>query len=665
MDQLPAAGDLSDPRPMSQPTEVKRTRRGTWTLSVGWQLWLTGAATFAAGVALFFLAEPPPFERALTFRLVELAPSTTGIHFVHEKPTYSSFFANVEPFLTAVSASACVTDIDRDGLLDLFMVNSGQNSKNSLFMNRGRFRFEEVVSSAADLNRSGYSSDCTFADVNNDGFDDLLIGTMGQRPRMFFNVSDGEGDRHFTDVTGESGLPDYMNGFASAFLDVDRDGDLDLVMAGYLTPRYRPEDVPGAPYVHPIRVPHADGAGRILPNSWARASNGGRKHLLLNDGAGRFHEQPLEKWGLSETRFTFDIGTADINLDGFTDVYFANDFGPDQLYLNEQGERFVDVKGGRFSTEIGRDSFKGMNADLADIDHDGFPEIYVTNISHPLLPEGNVLWSNRPHSSGDPFLRSFRNVANLMGARDGGWGWGAKFVDIDLDGETDIVATNGYISANPNEDYWYRLTRLTTGLGRTIEDSRNWPAFGEASMSGYERSHIFVRHGGRYYERAADAGVTRSFDGRGVVIADFDVDGRPDVLFVAQGGPYFLGRNTLVPQSHEAAPAFVGIRLHGDGVHVNTTAVGSRVKIAPSDPNLSPAFEPVYREVSAGNGMSAQSMSWIVAGLGSYRGPVDVTVYWTNGAVEKLLTLQPGRYHDVGYGEGATFEPHGEGPLRP
>ena len=310
---------------------------------------------------------------------------------------------------------------------------------------------------------------------------------------------------------------------------------------------------------------------------------------MLNDGTGRFQEQQLDAWGLSETRFTFDIGTADVNLDGFTDVYFANDFGRIKLYLNQAGQRFVDIKGGRFSTELGRDSFKGMNTDFGDIDHDGYPEIYVTNIFHPLLPEGNILWSNRPHPSGDRFLRSFQNVANLLGARDGGWGWGAKFVDIDLDGDTDIVATNGFISANPNEDYWYRLTRLTTGLGRTIEDSRNWPAFGEASMSGYERSHIFVRHGERYYDRATDAGMTRSFDGRGVVIADFDVDGRPDVLFVAQGGPYFLGRNDFGPQSDQAAPAFVGIRLHGDGVRVNTMAVGSGCRTG-SDPDLLNAF---------------------------------------------------------------------------
>jgi enediyne biosynthesis protein E4 len=633
---------------MSQLPDVRHTGTGWWTISRRWRLWSTGTATFAAGLLLFHMTEPPAFERALTFRLVELPPAATGIHFVHQKPTYSSFFHNVEPFLAAVSASACVTDVDRDGLLDLFMVNSGQGSRNRLYMNKGGFRFVEGDGSeTADLNRNGYSSDCTFADLNNDGFDDLLIGTMGQRPRMFFNVSDGAGARRFTDVTEESGLPDYINGFASVFLDVDRDGDLDLIMAGYLAPRYRPEDAAGAPYVHPMKVPHADGAGRILPNSWARASNGGRKHLLLNDGTGRFHEQALDAWGLSETRFTFDIGTADVNLDGFTDVYFANDFGPDQLYLNQAGQRFVDIKGGRFSTELGRDSFKGMNTDFGDIDHDGYPEIYVTNIFHPLLPEGNILWSNRPHRSGDRFLRSFQNVANLLGARDGGWGWGAKFVDIDLDGETDIVATNGFISANPNEDYWYRMTRLTTGLGRTIEDSRNWPAFGEASMSGYERSHIFVRHGERYYDRAADAGITRSFDGRGVVIADFDVDGRPDVLFVAQGGPYFLGRNDFVPQSDQAAPAFVGIRLHGDGVRVNTMAVGSRVRIAPSDPDLPYAFEPVYREVSAGNGMSAQSMAWIGAGLGSYQGPVDVTVYWTNGEVETIPRLLSGRYHDV------------------
>jgi hypothetical protein len=252
--------------------------------------------------------------------------------------------------------------------------------------------------------------------------------------------------------------------------------------------------------MHTFSLPAHENAGRMLPNNWGDATNGGPKHFLLNDGTGRFSEQDNAAWGLADTRFTFDIGTADVNLDGFTDLYFGNDFGPDQLYINEGGRRFV-LQKGVLPNEVGQDSFKGMNAELADIDGDGYPEIYVTNVFHPVLPEGNILWKN----VADPKTvsgRNFQNVAGDLGVKDGGWGWGARFLDLDLDGDKDLVATNGYITQNPEHDYWYRLSRLVAGDRRLIVDSRKWPPFEDYSMSGHQVSHVFVWDGHRFWDRA-------------------------------------------------------------------------------------------------------------------------------------------------------------------
>jgi hypothetical protein len=173
-----------------------------------------------------------------------------------------------------------------------------------------------------------------------------------------------------------------------------------------------------------------------------------------------------------------------------------------------------------------------MNADLADIDHDGFFEIYVINVFYFVFPEGNLFWYNCFYFLGDVFLCSFVNIFVDVGVQNGGWGWGAKFVDIDNDGDVDLLATNGYISADPKKDYWYRMSRLVAGDRQLIVDSTRWLLFGDNSMSGHQVSHVFVREGERYYNRAADAGLTCSFDGRGVFIADFDLDGRADVLWV-------------------------------------------------------------------------------------------------------------------------------------
>lgn len=605
-------------------------------------------ATLAAGIGLFLATAGHTRGSApLSFALEEQNPADTGIVFKHELGTFADFFDNVLPFMQAVSASGCVTDVDHDGLLDLYLTTAGHGQPNKLFANRGDFRFQALsIPAIEDLNNDGFSSDCVFADVDNDGYDDLFVGMIGQRPRLFRNAPSEDGGRTFVDVTEGAGGPEYMNGFASSFFDIDRDGDLDLLIAHYYPTNYFERDVPERPRMHPTRVPDHPNAGRMMPNDWGDADNGGRKQLFLNDGTGRFTEQDNARWGLAETRYTFDIGTADINGDGFTDVYFANDFGPDQLYLNKGGETLVDLKG-PYPTSVGRDSFKGMNADLADLDHDGFPEIYVTNVFHPVLPEGNLLWKNEPHPSGDPFLRSFRNVAGDLGVKNGGWGWGAKFVDIDLDSDVDLMATNGYITQGPGDLYWYRLSRLVAGDKRYIVDSRKWPPFDNHSMSGHQVSHVFVNDGERFWNRAEDAGVTRSFDGRGVVIADFDVDGRPDVLWVPQDAPYLLGRNVFRPTADvPEPPRWVGVRVTGDGVRTPRKAVGTRVRVQPSNPRADAAPPPRYFELSAGNGMTSQSMDWMVAGLGAYAGKVDVQIRWTDGHIESHDDLDAGRYHD-------------------
>src|SRR5262249_10069604 len=324
-------------------------------------------------------------------------------------------------------------------------------------------------------------ADCVFADIDNDGFPDLFVGTVSQRPHLFHNDA-GVG---FHEVSAEAGIPDYMNGFAVSFLDVDNDGDLDLLFSSYFAERYQAEDIPSRPRISTFQVPHDQNAGRMMPNNWGNATNGGRNPLLLNAGTGHFVPQDLAAWALSETRFTFDIGTADIDGDGFTDVYFANDFGPDQLYFNDRGRRFVADRG-VVPTDIGRDAYKGMNAELADLDHAGFPEIHVTNVFHPVLPEGNILWKNLP---GDrKHRRTFQNVAADLGVKDGGWGWGAKFVDLDLDGAADLVETNGFITQTNRTEYWYRLSRLVAGNRRFIVDTRKWPPINDLSISGHEVS---------------------------------------------------------------------------------------------------------------------------------------------------------------------------------
>ena len=654
---LRPGGDWLDPR-VNNSTRPRTLRQ---------RLRLAAAAgvVFVVGFGIYrgSAADESGRDAPLSFHLVEQAPADTGLVFQHQFGHFAPFFDNVLPFMRAVSAAACAADVDNDGKADVFMVNAGPGAKNQLFKNTsttGSLRFLPwSIPLIEDLNSDdGFSSDCVFADVDNDGDQDLFVGAVSQAPRLFLqqapaqgsaqgSADGGDGAPVFVDGSAAAGLPTAMNGFAASFVDLDNDADLDLVFASYFGERYLKEDIPDEPFVLVNKVPDHENAGRMLPNDWGNADNGGQKHLLMNDGRGHFATVDPQSVGLTETRFTFDIGTADVDQDGFVDLYFANDFGPDQLYLNKDGGKHFELVRGVFPTDIGQDPFKGMNADLADMDNDGFPEIYVTNVHHPVLPEGNLLWHNRPDLK-NPGKRIFQNIAGDVGVKAGGWGWGAKFVDIDLDSDTDIIATNGYISQSKDREYWYRLSRLVAGNRRFIVDTKKWPPFDDRSMSGHETSHVFVREGTRFWNRAEEVGVSRSFDGRGVLLADFDKDGRPDVLFVTQGQPYALMHNQFMATTSQAtAPHWVGLVVGGDGVTINRDAVGVHVVVTASDSAAPGAPLPLHREISAGNGMSAQSSSWISAGLGSYAGDVDVEIRWTNGKTTHVKGLAADRYHPL------------------
>jgi len=641
---------------------VRRTRSVSQRVSI----WLTALVTLGTGLGAYRLTEHhPPSSEPLTFRFEELSPERSGIRFTHEKGNFATIFDNVRPMVQAGTAPVAVNDVDRDGLLDVYLLTSGAGKKNKLYHNLGGARFAEVdLPVIENVNDAGFSTDALFADVNNDGFDDLLIVQMSHRPRLFVNVP-APGTplgRGFVDVTEASGLPGHMNAYTATFLDVDNDGDLDVVLAGYYRTRYSPDDVAGAPLVDVTHVPDSQGNARISPNNWGNATNGGDKHLLLNDGSGRFVEQDLAHWGfLPEHRFAWDIATGDLNRDGFTDLYFANDFGPDELYFNQAGHAFRPSVG-RYPTDVGRDPFKGMNAEIGDVNGDGYPEIYVTNIFHPFMPEGNLLWLNMPVKGQGPTVREFHNVSAGVGVKDGGWGWGAKFVDVDLDGDVDIVATNGMISDNPNKEYWYRMTRLMGASGTILTDTRNFPAMNDTSLSGFEYTHVFVHEGDRFYERGRDAGIERTFDGRGVTLADLDSDGRIDVLITVPGKAPFIARNIFVPApAMPEPPSFIGLQLEGDGRRVNRNAVGSGVTIRPVKSGNAP-FPALYREISAGNGFSAQSMYWVVAGLGRYRDDVEVQIRWTDGTVA-THRLKPDCYYHVAYGATPELIGGGKSPT--
>src|SRR5262249_21196872 len=162
-------------------------------------------------------------------------------------------------------------------------------------------------------------------------------------------------------------------------------------------------------------------------------------------GTGHFEKVPSSEDGLTGTRWSLAVATCDFDHDGFTDLYVANDFGPDELLMNRDGKRFERVVGTMFN-DVGNDTYKGMNASMADVDRNGFIDVTVSNVHHELQAEGSMLWMVQPSQDAFPNAHGLAWIdeATERGAlNEHRFGWGAQAGDLDNDGWPDIVQANG------------------------------------------------------------------------------------------------------------------------------------------------------------------------------------------------------------------------------
>ena len=535
------------------------------------------------------------------------ATAAAGIHFVHHRPTFDPKIANIEPHVAALGASVSVADFDGDGWPDLYLTNSRFGEKNALYRNRHDGTFEEVADRVglADLNRpgEGVSMGSIWGDIDNDGREDVLVYRYGYLA-LFRNV-DG---KHFQDITEAAGLRRWMNSNGAIWLDYDRDGLLDL----YVTAYFRSD----------IDLWHL-ATTRIMHNSFEFATNGGKNLLFHNLGGGKF-EDVTDKMGVGSTRWTLAAASADFNEDGWPDIYLANDYGPEELYLNDHGRRFIPTTAGLES-----ESKSGMSVALGDAYNRGRLDAFVTNISERgYLFQNNNLRLNRMTDAG-----RFRNVAEGAIA-DAGWAWGSQFADLDNDGSNELFVANGFISADRNTSYWYAMSKISGANGTLFEDAKTWPAFGNASLSGYERSRVYLNRGlAGWVDVAEKVGVTDLYDGRAVAMADLSNRGAVDVIVANQNQPAILYRNTPDSSNHWIAFTLVGTRS-------NRSAIGAEVV-------LESAGLTQRRVVDGGMGFASQNDRRLHFGVG-HRDWVDrVVIHWPSGAQQVLLHLAVDQFHTV------------------
>lgn len=602
---------------------------------------------FALGFGTYKLTVTPDVSVSAAGVTTELiSPHHTGI-----VPKFGDVYERVDPGAQhiakwlLVSEGVATGDYDGDGLQDLFFTNGVKSNadRNALYHNDGDFRFSRVALPAIALQTQsvegfGLPGNAMFVDYDSDGDLDLFITYAFGRSMMLQNRLLEEGDAKFVDVSDEVGPFDYSISVAANFMDINRDGKLDLIIANAMT-RHLP-DYPTSTVFNLFHLPKPEYPGDQRPfhfmhESWHLANNGDVNDIYLFDGK-KYHKQNSAEWGLPETRWSLALATADFNRDGFTDMYVANDFGPDDFYFNEGGKSFRKVVGTMFGS-IGKDTYKGMNASVADFDNNGYLDVYVSNVHHPLQAEGSLLWFFYPTSQGDPEIK---DMATTLGAlNENRFGWGGAATDINNDGLVDIVQVNGMVDDSQDKryarcpDYWYINEKLARSPPSIHGYANMWGDIRGACIHSKENNRIYLNRGVGVKPQFADIA---SFTGfavpgtyRGVSAVDLDNDGVRDLIVTSLFNPpqFFKTKNAT-------ANHWIGFQLVGDGRKCNAGAIGSRVEVLNQT-----------QEAQVVSGFSAQNDMRLHFGLGAHGDRIDAAVTWCGREKKIYKNLTPNQYH--------------------
>jgi enediyne biosynthesis protein E4 len=546
------------------------------------------------------------------FQLEEVSRAC-GISFLHRAPKLDAQLDHIMPQVASMGAAVSVVDYDRDGLQDLYVTNSGEDSLNSLYRNLGDGTFMDTAAEVgvADVNRAetGVSMGAVWGDYDGDGYEDLFLYKWG-RPELFHN----DAGRSFTRVTEKAGLPLWANANTAVWFDYDRDSRLDLFVGGYY-----PESV------NLWRLTST----RMMPESFEYAQNGGRKYLFHNLGDGRFEEVSAQL-GIESRRWALAAAAADLRGTGYPDLFIANDYGVSELFINEGGKRFREA--GR-AAGVGAAPKSGMNAAFGDIMNQGRLSIYVSNISEEgVLIQGNNLWV--PKETSDAANPVYENFAREMNVELGGWSFGAQFGDLNNDGALDLYLVNGYVSATRGTNYWYDFSKIAGGNSRIIADAANWPPMEGRSLSGYQQKHVFLNDGvGRFLNVAQAVGVRDDFDGRSVALVDLWNRGVLDVVVANQRGPLLVYKNTVAPQNK-----WIAFEL--EGTESNRSAIGAQVRVFWNGREQ-------VQEVAGASGFCAQNQRRLHFGLGRDPRLEKVLIRWPSGRIQTLSGPSLGQINKI------------------
>jgi enediyne biosynthesis protein E4 len=581
--------------------------------------------TFILIVVLFsYCTKPSENSRTDTlFRLLD--QKATGIEFVNELEYTEEL--NTYTFRNFYNGGGVgLGDFNNDGLLDVFLC--GNLVSNELYVNKGGLKFENITSSAGLGSKGVWTTGVSIADINGDNFLDIYLCKSGppggdrRHNELFIN----NGDLTFTEKADEYGLAFEGLSTHAAFFDYDKDGDLDCYL---LNNSFRP--VGGFDLRENQRnEPDPSGGNKLLRND-----NG--KYVDVTQAAGIYS---------SVIGFGLGVTIGDVNLDGWQDIFVSNDFfEKDYLYINKGDGSFTESLE-NFMREI---SLGSMGADMADINNDVFPEIYVTE----MLPEhDDRLKTTSQFESYDRRMLSvksgyynqfsrnvlqlnngngtFSEVSRLAGVHATDWSWGALIFDMNNDGWKDIFVANGIYKDLLDQDYVNFIANPEFIRQSIAKGGNVITGLIDSIPSNKIQNYAFENQKNLTFVNKAESwGFEAPTHSNGSAYGDLDNDGDLDLVLNnvnEPSGVYENRANQLLPNEHS-----ISVVLKGSGK--NLFGLGSKVTIKCGE-------DVYYQELSPMRGFMSTVDSKLLFGTGAHAMIDTITVLWPDGRVTELTQLK-------------------------
>jgi len=524
--------------------------------------------------------------------------------------TMQNIFGGVDTkkyIIETTGTGVAIFDYDNDGWPDIFIVNgtrlegfpSGQAPTSHLYRNNHDGTFTDVTVKAG-LNASGWGQGVCVGDYDNDGWEDLYVTYYGNN-RLYRNQGGV-----FTEVGEKAGVAGSGKawGTGCAFVDYDRDGQLDLIVSNYVDFDLASAPAPGE---------RATCIWKGVPVMCGPRGLPGAKNILYhNRGDGTF-EDVTKKARIDQTdgHYAFSVSTLDFDEDGWPDIFIACDSTPSILYHNNHDGTFTDVAvtAGAAFNEDGREQ-AGMGSTIADYNGDGHLDIFKTNFSD----DTSTLYRN----NGDGTFTDATAAAGL-GLYTQYLGWGTMFFDFDNDGWPDLILVNGHVYPEVDSQH----------LGSSYKEPRI----------------LYHNNGdGTFTDISANAGagITTAASSRGVAVGDLWNDGKMSAVVSNMNAAPSLLVNQIRSPNHWIAIHTVGAKSNRDGI-------GARIRVKTASRIL-------VDEVRSGSSYNSNSDMRVHFGLGPATKIEWVEVRWPSGITERFTGLAVDTIHTVKEGSGSAVE---------